>query len=554
MIKEKAGLILLFLLGCAGCAKDAAQVTEQLQTAASLIQERPDSALYILEHIDSGNLSCRKNKAQYALLYSQALDKNYIDETSDSLIRIAVNYYRNHGSPKDKMLANYYLGRIQFNAHDYSRSIISLFQAKEDASALQDYLYAGLICRGIADIYNTTFNYFEELNYFEQAYEFFKKANADRHANYALLSIGVAYNNQREFKKSEDIYERVLDLARKDADTILLEQCLTRYANLCMATEQPGKAKRMFLAVQNELQIELSPSDLGNLACAYAQTGHADSAAALIRLAKRHMPDDILDQAKIVLHEYRLHVYNRNYRNALACYEQVVGIQDSILHNVLDQSVVAAQRDFFQRQSDDERHKLIVHRQFSAMAIVILFLLIAFGIFYFYRRLQIKNLEISKYMNMAADIRTSLQNRNIEMAGMAQLTQQLFKEKFEFIDKLGNTYYERHNTPAEREAIYNEVKREIDNLGTDKKTIAELEKIVNSCKSGIMRKLREELPTLKETDFQLLCYFYAGFSFRAISIFTKDKIENIYNRKSRLRAKIAASNTPNKNFFLDAMR
>ncbi len=518
------------------------------------MQEKPDSSLYILKRIDSDDLSRRKDKAKYALLYSQALDKNYIDSDNDSLIRIAANYYRNHGSRQDKMLANYYWGRIQFNAHDYSRSIISLSQAKEDALKLPDYLYAGLICRGIADIYNITFNYFEELNYFEQAYEFFKKANADRHANYALLSIGVAYNNQREFKKSEDIYEQVLELARKDADTMLLEQCLTMYANLCMATDRPDEAKRMFLAVRNELQSELSPSDLSYLAYAYAQTGHADSAANLIRSAKQRMPDDIWNQTKIVFHEYHIHVCNHNYRDALACYEQVVSIQDSILHNVLDQSVVAAQRDFFQKQSDDERHKLIAHRQFSAMAIVILFLLITFGIFYFYRRLQIKNLEISKYMNMAADIQTTLQNRNIEIAGMAQLTQQLFKEKFEFIDKLGNTYYERHNTPAEREAIYNEVKKAIDNLGTDKKTIAELEKIVNSCRSDIMRKLREELPTLKEVDFQLLCYFYAGFSFRAISIFTKDKIENIYNRKSRLRAKIAASNTLNKDLFLDEMR
>ncbi len=75
------------------------------------MQEKPDSSLYILKRIDSDKLSRRKDKAKYALLYSQALDKNYIDKTNDSLILVAVDYYQEHGTDQEKMLAYYYLGR-----------------------------------------------------------------------------------------------------------------------------------------------------------------------------------------------------------------------------------------------------------------------------------------------------------------------------------------------------------------------------------------------------------------------------------------------------------
>jgi len=42
-------------------------------------------------------------EAKYALLLSQALDKNYIDLQSDSIIAPAVRYYENHGTPDERL-------------------------------------------------------------------------------------------------------------------------------------------------------------------------------------------------------------------------------------------------------------------------------------------------------------------------------------------------------------------------------------------------------------------------------------------------------------------
>ncbi|MCD8091788.1 MAG: hypothetical protein LUF01_02725 [Bacteroides sp.] len=58
----------------------------------------PDSALYLLNQLSHPETLGGQQRADYALLLTQARDKNYLDSLqSDSLIGFAVNYYRNSG-------------------------------------------------------------------------------------------------------------------------------------------------------------------------------------------------------------------------------------------------------------------------------------------------------------------------------------------------------------------------------------------------------------------------------------------------------------------------
>lgn len=57
------------------------------------MQSRPDSALCILQGISMDKFATQADSACYALLLTQARDKNYVVQTDDSLIRYAVAYY-----------------------------------------------------------------------------------------------------------------------------------------------------------------------------------------------------------------------------------------------------------------------------------------------------------------------------------------------------------------------------------------------------------------------------------------------------------------------------
>lgn len=114
-------IILSLLLLTLGCANS--RVNSRLDAAESLMEQHPDSALTILQAIDGSTLR-GESRARHALLLSQALDKNYIDVTSDSLISIATDYYANSNDDYHKMLAYHYRSRIFYNADHYNTALI----------------------------------------------------------------------------------------------------------------------------------------------------------------------------------------------------------------------------------------------------------------------------------------------------------------------------------------------------------------------------------------------------------------------------------------------
>lgn len=88
-----------------------------LMQADSLMEEYPDSALCILESIKSQQQTAQADHAYYALLLTQARDKNYIVQTDDSLIRMAVQYYDSIEDISMQAKAHYYKGCIYRDAN-----------------------------------------------------------------------------------------------------------------------------------------------------------------------------------------------------------------------------------------------------------------------------------------------------------------------------------------------------------------------------------------------------------------------------------------------------
>ena len=106
-------------------------VSASLDRIEQVVQQHPDSALIELVRLDSlldaGAVSIEgeRQMARYALLKTQTHDKNYIDDTNDSLILQAVRYYDDHGSKRQQMLAHFYHGAIFRNARDYGAAFVA---------------------------------------------------------------------------------------------------------------------------------------------------------------------------------------------------------------------------------------------------------------------------------------------------------------------------------------------------------------------------------------------------------------------------------------------
>lgn len=157
------------------------------------------------------------------------------------------------------------------------------------------------------------------------------------------------------------------------------------------------------------------------------------------------------------------------------------------------------------------------------------------------RRLTRKRKEIEE-LSMLISERTE---RNIELKVKVD---DLYGSRLDTLNMLCNEYFEKNGSEKVRLSLYNEVEKHILAL-RDSKSIGELENIVNLYLDNILTRVKEQLPDLNRKDLIFLTYLYAGFSPRAICIFTDIKIKNFYNRRSRLKDRILASDAPDKEYF-----
>ena len=118
----------------------------------------------------------------------------------------------------------------------------------------------------------------------------------------------------------------------------------------------------------------------------------------------------------------------------------------------------------------------------------------------------------------------------------------LLDDRFTLIDSLCQTYYETQGTKAERKAIVDRVKAEIDSIKTD--SFTNMEQTVNDCRDNILVRVKEYYPDIKSDDFQLMVYLAGGLSTRTISLLLGESVDVIYKRKSRLKSRLKSRVEP----------
>lgn len=130
----------------------------------------------------------------------------------------------------------------------------------------------------------------------------------------------------------------------------------------------------------------------------------------------------------------------------------------------------------------------------------------------------------------------------------------LYSDRLKTFNALCDEYFNKRDAQSEsvRLSLYNDIEKQILDL-RNQKSIEELEEIVNKYLDNILVRLRGQLPDLGRKDIVFLIYLYAGFSPRAICVFTDIKIKNFYNRRTRMRDRILASDAPDREFFASKM-
>ena len=573
---------LLLATLCMGCGSSLSM--RQLEQLEARLNDVPDSVLRVLTATDMPHWGERR--ALYALLTVQAQDKSYIDVADDSLIRVATRYYDRKGLPLRRLQAFYYHGRVYANAGLKHEAMTAYTRAKEFADNVDEPLPVGLLYAQMGVLYGNDYDYPHALEYMEKALRYYKLAGKERLQFITKRDMGQFYLNMLQFSQADSLLNKVLAWGEAYDDSYIISSTLTPL--LCLYDATANVVPLDSLLVRYPIDVlPQNAATYGIIAHYYALK--EDKSAAEDALAHAwSMSVTTEDTARLLQKSYQIcKVLDAPY-DALHSHEQLLAHQDSVVRITLQQPLITSQRDHYETRLKVEELRNQQQRYLMrGSAVIALMVAVALGIYVrsCFRR---KQEELNEYMELADELRLTLYHKEESIANNEAAMEHIRQElqlshtqleelrvqlhahddtmhtqiaellggQFQLLNRLSETYYElessKEDTPI-RNRIFEQVKAEIDSLRDGGGKYIELEAIVNRNLDNIMTRLRAELPHLKEQDFIYLTFFYARFSGKAISLFTRTKRDTIYKIKERLCKKIKTSDAPSRDFFLSKL-
>ena len=233
--------IIVFVSSCA--SKEAKRI---MDTADAVMWTRPDSALAVLESIDTLSLKAKAQHARYSLLYTMALNRNRIDTTDLHVIQPAARYYERHGSKDDKMKMYYYLGTVYHSADDLDSAIESYIRAKEYSTGSDNYMFRGLISSAISDVYAQNNNYYESISYSEEACDYFSQANDAFRLWNTTGVLACYYSNIQDWTKADSLYTVFFSQPVRDTSIYALHLMSLAFNNYFKPDSNPQESIDLF--------------------------------------------------------------------------------------------------------------------------------------------------------------------------------------------------------------------------------------------------------------------------------------------------------------------
>ncbi len=533
-------LFLLLGVGLLACSRHS-EFRQGLAEAEALMVEHPDSALALLQRMDSAALAGdRECRALHALLLSQAMDKNYMDTADDSLISLAVQYYENSRDVRHRMLAHYYHGRILYNAEQYPRSLIATLQAMQDAETLDDKFRLAMSARAISDIYNTTYHAPEAIRYAKLAIDNFKASGHHVHHLWAMADIAISYNNNGDYDSSMVIARELMDSAINNNNATLQRMALGLIGSSYFGRDKYAEAIPYYIKLCADSK-NATAEDSAHLAILYINNQQPQEAQQLL--------DAIADKEARASQWMLYEIYSKTgeTEKELASLRAERKIMNQKFHDIIRMNMTGTLTDYNQAQELKRKTKLRT-MQFVLVALVLVILTITLATLLYISRQRVKT---EQHIIMARDLYADLEAARKANTETQSHLRNAMKTRFASLTTLLAAYQGLSTQEATKQKIVAELDKLINEYSITGTRYKELEAEVNATAGNLMANLRKDMPRHKEIDYILYLYSALGFTNSVLVMFLQVKdIQVIYNRKKRIREKLKELPVELGNYYL----
>lgn len=570
--KNLAGIHFIVILLCALMLSSCAdkEVSRALSQADDLMWTKPDSALAVLESVDTLDLKTKAQRAEFSLLYTMALDRNHFTIPNLHIIEPAERYYERYGSKDAKMKMFFYLGVAQYDTGDLESAIVSYIRAKEYSLYSDNLMFKGLISFVISDVYFSDKNFPESISYCNEACDYFAQAKDSLRLWNTTGCLASYYLNAKDWTKADSLYSVFFSQPIRDTSFYAKQLLNLAWSNIFRPDFNPQESIDLFDKSISKYNGNPSVNDY----CVYAYASEL--------LGNTEVADDIVCQLEsagadsVVLNTWRYRIFKHRGDNkeALVLLEQTVKAQDSEVLKTVGQSVALAQSDYYENKSLllDKDRKIQSQVKWIVLLLCLL-LVVSFVIIHsiLKRKWQCQIEEMSS-INEAVGNRlkdailcseerqqsitvlvseNELAKRKIENLSdelyVAQSGQmivnlrnkyiQAYKGQYHQLNDLCHQYWEASRlSKGGKDKIYAEVKKIVAVL--DEQNQKQLEAMIDDNLDGMMSRLRLAMPRTNEKDFRFIALIILGFDTKTIARIMNYNVSTVYTKRSNIKEKL----------------
>ena len=441
----------------------------------------------------------------------------------------------------------------------YSEGDSLLHQAKKSPEGLRRLLEADTyaqqcdndtlkaqILYSIAGLYYQHYKPGDALRYYGRALENALASANERWIQKCRLGLGVASHGLNQHEEAIETLTPVAGYARAVGDDALLQYALSFIGNSHAHAERYDEAINTFRTMQREVGL-----------------GRIDSCILLYSLAKAHRFDEYLELDRT----FTLPADNSQLAFAREAYYEEIGDKDNLyvqseivansiadtFYDSYNDGILNSVEQHFNTEQELKTRQLESQRTLTwviSVASLIIILMIVVGALLYHRyRMRLKDTELQLAVTQLREI---TQAENLSAQRNRELRSDigdLFKNQWSTLNVLCNEYFEKGDTPL-RKTILVEMEREIKRI-SEPAGMRHLAEALDRHFDNIITRLREQLPDLSEKDLAFLIFSYAGFSPRAICLFSGYTLKYYYKKRAVMKERLAASGAPDAQLFVD---
>lgn len=554
---------LLLILGVLSCGNRKPDYDKRLVAAHEMLKSNADSAFKVLSQMNVNDFEAEHDRAYYAYHYTVAQYWLNIHATSDTLIKIATDYYKENGDSAMKAKVLGYTATVYESLGEREQAVYyynkALDVAPFDNSEIKAKGYSSLAFMQANDSPDSV-----ALMLYDKVKECAKKINNEYLVADAEIQQGWIHLENRRVDEAIRKYNIALNIGIKENLEDLMFIPLNKLAfcyNLKNENEKAllyaNEAEKYVKNITDKRHVNLT------LCRIYNDLGQWKKAERCLELS---MDTSNIKGKYIYFREKSKIKYGKGeYKEASESYGKYVANQDSFYKELIKNNSAEFQKKYDSTKVKLENSELKLKSQSQKMVIiylVLVFLLCGMVVSYFiYNKSKKDKAKIQAKDEVIAEMVATLQ----EEVNEKHLIREELADKEALIEENKRKVFELSESLLEKDVLLQDIRDQRKELKSqilemngvvkkirkmtamkttdvsrktavlDKEDLELLFKALDCCRNGVISKLRSFHPELTSDELCLCCLLSLKIPSSKIALFLNVSEDTLRQRKSRMR-------------------